>query len=283
MNTADTVINQAALNFLACPHCGDAPGTRLEVGQAGTNPFLICGNCDSHYPIVNGIIDFCPGIEERSGTGLAQKFMEHKAIVSVYEDYFRPAFTRLGSPIKYEEEIQWLTAIENDIPVYAILDLACGTGKYSRLLNRLYKPEFVFAVDISLPMLEKALSNAKNENIDNIIHIRADAGALPFKNGSLQRTNCFGALHLFPDVPAAIREIGRVSATGAVFSCLTSRKTGRFVTGFGQQIFSKVFSFHFFDENRLEKNLKAAGFDTMKKQHQSMVLLFSCRKKGTPG
>ena len=279
MITAEAVITKAVQDFLICPHCRNNQESTLTLILDAPPPFLKCAECDRHYPIINGIIDFCPGIEERTGTGLAQKFMEHKAVVSVYEDYFRPAFTRMGSSIKYNEEIQWLGSVKTDIPVSAVLDLACGTGKYTRLMNRLYQPEIVFSVDISLPMLEQAIVNAEKENIDNIVHIRADAGSLPFKTKSLQRTNCFGALHLFPDVPAAIREIGRVSTTGAVFSCLTSRKTGRFVTGLGQSIFSKLFSFHFFDENQLEKELGSAAFEGMKKKQKQMVLLFSCRKK----
>jgi ubiquinone/menaquinone biosynthesis C-methylase UbiE/uncharacterized protein YbaR (Trm112 family) len=269
----------AALDFLICPQCAKNQESRLEYVSDRNPPVLRCVNCDRCYPIIDGIADFCPGIEKRTGTGLAQKFMEHKAIVSVYENYFRPAFTRLGSSIKYDEEIRWLTAISTEIPVAALLDLACRTGKYSRLMSRLYHPQLIFAVDISLPMLQKAAEYSKKENIDNIVYIRGDAGALPFKSRSLQRTNCFGALHLFPDVTGAIQEIGRVSAARAVFSCLTSRKTGRFLTGAGQSVFSHLLSFHFFDENRLERDLDRAGFGAMEKTHKNMVLLFHCRKR----
>jgi len=148
-------------------------------------------------------------------------------------------------------------------------------------MNRLYKPEIIFSADISMPMLQEAVACSEKDNIKNIIHIRADAGALPIRDGSLQRVNCFGALHLFPDVTGATGEIGRVSAPQAVFSCLTSRQTKQFFTGAGQRVFSKLFSFHFFDENRLEHDLKTAGFDTMAAKQNKMVLLFSCCKKNT--
>jgi ubiquinone/menaquinone biosynthesis C-methylase UbiE/uncharacterized protein YbaR (Trm112 family) len=276
--SAESYLKESLLDFLICPYCQEDPTSRLEYVRDRMPPALRCVGCNRSYPIIDGIIDFCPGFEKRTGTGLAQKFMEHKAVVSVYENYFRPAFTRLGSPIKYDEEIQWLSAIPTGgIPVTAILDLACGTGKYTRLLNRLYNPEIIFAVDISLPMLQKSVACAREEKIENIIHIRGDAGALPLRTRCLQRVNCFGALHLFPDVTGAIHEIGRVSAAQAVFSCLTSRKVDRFSTR--QTVFSKLFSFHFFDENRLEQDLQTAGFDSMAKNHKNMVLLFFCRKK----
>jgi len=270
MKKSEAFLKNTALDFLICPACRNIPGAALSFVNDQKTTAVQCMNCNQIYPITDGIIDFCPDIKNQVKTGLAQKFMENKAVVSVYENYFRPAFTRLGSPIKYEEEIQWLNAIATDIPVTAILDLACGTGKYSRLMNRLYKPEIVFAVDLSMPMLQKAVAYSKKGNLDNIIHIRAN-------DESVQRVNCFGALHLFPDVNGAILEIARVSSPQAIFSCLTSRKTGRFFTG--QSIFSKLFSFHFFDEERLEQDLRTAGFGPMGKKRKNMVLLFYSRKE----
>ena len=272
-------LQNALTEYLICPYCRHIKEAALAYRHTPTRAALECTVCKRCYPIVDDIIDFCPGIEQRSGIGLAQKFMEHKGVVSIYERYFRPAFTRLGSSIKYDEEIQWLSRIPTGIPVTAALDLACGTGKYSRLMYRLYRPRFVFAVDISLAMLQKAAACSMEKGRDHIIYIRGDAGALPLRSGMVQRANCFGALHLFPDVTGAIGEIARILPGGAAFSCLTSRQTNGFFINAGQSAFSRLFSFHFFDEDWLEKSLATAGFELEEKEHKNMVLLFCGRKK----
>ncbi len=161
MTTSSPVLSKA-LAHLTCPlclaRCEGQPFLDLKNNQA-----LQCPVCGRLYPIRQGIIDFFPDYEETIKPGLAQRFMENNAIVAVYEKYFRPAFTSLGSPITYAEEVQWLRSVSPGISVKNILDLASGTGKYARLLNQTHDPELVFAVDISLPMLRKGLANARAE------------------------------------------------------------------------------------------------------------------------
>ncbi|MFZ5563323.1 MAG: class I SAM-dependent methyltransferase [Thermodesulfobacteriota bacterium] len=266
---------QKALGLLTCPACAKNTAADLTLVEE-PSPALQCTVCRTGYPVVDGVIDFLPSYEENRQPGLAQRLMENRAVVAFYERYFRPAFTRMGSPITYDEEMAWLKKIKTEIPVRTVLDLACGTGKYARLLDDMYRPEFVFAADISLPMLRQARTCAAAESRENMIHLRADAGALPFKKGVLDRVNCFGALHLFPDVPRTLMELGRTAVDKAVFTCLTSRK----VKGLSliQSFFSRLATFQFFDENRLEKDLKEAGFSDMRRTCNKMVLAFSCVK-----
>lgn len=270
---------EKAIAFLACPACPDNSLASLAFIE-GPSPALQCAACNARYPVINGVIDFLPDYHEHRQQGLAQWLMENRAVVSVYEKYFRPAFTRMGSPITYEEEMAWLKGVKTGGPVKTVLDLACGTGKYARLLNDFYAPDLVFATDISLPMLEQAVAYAKAAGSKNILHIRADAGALPFKDNSIDRANCFGALHLFPDAPRTLRELGRTVSEDAVFTCLTSRKV-RLMSPV-QKIFSLLLTFHFFDEDKLQQALIEAGFGKMDGVvHRQMVLMFGARKNGS--
>lgn len=271
----------AALEWLRCPACR----TNLPVDGAGELVaidrkdalHLKCRTCDAGYPVVNGVIDFLPGYETRSEPGLAQWCMENRFVVRFYEQYFRPAFTRMGSPIRYDEEIRWLKGVLPEAPVNIIMDLACGTGKYSRILNDHLSPERVFAIDISMPMLQKAVDMAAQAGADNIVHIRSDAGVLPLKDRCINSINCFGALHLFPDTDRTITEISRIAANKACFTCLTARKLMLWRPV--QIPFSKLFSFHFFDETWMQDRLVRAGFHNFQKSVSRMVLMFACTRK----
>ncbi len=265
-----------AVQLLRCPACRDNSAVLGPVRDGSFS--LRCAECSVNYPVTNGIIDFLSGYEQNPQKGIAQRFMENGLVVSMYEKHFRPAFTRLGSPITYHEEIEWLRDINTDIQVKTVLDLACGTGKYSRLLNSIYQPELVFAVDISMPMLQKSREYAMANGMENVIHIRGDAAALPFKSGAIDRINCFGALHLFPDVPGTLGEISRVSKQKAVFTCLTSRKD-KGLFGIGQSLFSRLFSFHFFDEELLKQDMGKVGLVNMQSVRKKMVLMFQCEKQ----
>ncbi|MDY6832491.1 MAG: methyltransferase domain-containing protein [Thermodesulfobacteriota bacterium] len=271
------ILLEKALDFLVCPACSANPEASLSFVRAPA-PALQCAGCRASYPVVNGVLDFLPDYHEHRQQGLAQWLMENRAVVSVYEKYFRPAFTRMGSPITYEEEMAWLKGVQTGRPVKTVLDLACGTGKYARMLNDFYGPDLVFAADISLPMLEQAVAYANAAGSKNILHIRADAGALPFKDNAIDRANCFGALHLFPDAPRAIRELGRTASEDAVFTCLTGRKV-RLLSPV-QKIFSLLMTFQFFDGDRLQQALIEAGFGEMDcVVHRQMVLMFGAVKK----
>ena len=81
------------------------------------------------------------------------------------------------------------------------LDIACGTGRYSRWLANRLGPDQVTGLDLSQPMLRRAGRDAPG-----IRFVRGSALALPFTGDSLGTVSCFGALHLFPDPARAIGE-----------------------------------------------------------------------------
>jgi ubiquinone/menaquinone biosynthesis C-methylase UbiE/uncharacterized protein YbaR (Trm112 family) len=255
-----------ARSLLTCPHCLEESAGELK-WESPFRDLLVCDICRREYPLVDGIIDFIPDFQPSSG--IAQKFMENRTIVSVYEKYFRPIFTRMGSSITYEDEISWLQEVPVAVsPKYA-LDMACGTGKYTRLLDEMYHPDIIFGADISLPMLEKANANKPA----NMIFIRCDANCLPFKPQTFSRVNCFGALHLFPDIAKSLAEIRRVMELSGCFTCLTSRNIKGWQTWI-QSAFSSLFSFHFFDDAQLEKLLADSGYINVHLFERAMVLLF---------
>jgi ubiquinone/menaquinone biosynthesis C-methylase UbiE/uncharacterized protein YbaR (Trm112 family) len=260
---------ERALGHLCCPRCRGAT-------LAASSPDLECAGCAARYPITNGIIDFYP--EYRSARGGAQRAMESRFIVSIYEKHWRPWFTSLGSSITYAEEKAWLLEQDDRTSVECVLDLGAGTGRYARILADAYRPNLVIALDLSMPMIERGNEVAQKEGYENILFMKGDAQRLPFRDGAVDLVNCFGALHLFPEPERAIEELARVGRPGAVFTCLTACRSEAPRRTRAQGWFSSLASFHFFDVGELRAQLSSVGFDDFEHTERGAVLLFSARK-----
>jgi ubiquinone/menaquinone biosynthesis C-methylase UbiE len=86
-----------------------------------------------------------------------------------------------------------------------ILDLGAGGCWCSDLLRRLHRRSI--AVDIALDMLKAGRSRPGGQDIPAVL---GDLQALPFRDRTFQKAICLNALHHVPDMPGAVREIGRV-------------------------------------------------------------------------
>ena len=275
---AEPMINSdSAITLLCCPTCGG--DLRALNDSSGSAAALHCAPCQAHYPINDNIIDFVPDFQPSEG--LAQQFMESPLVVDVYESFFRPAFTSLGSTIKYQDEDQWLDALDHQhglTQVDVVLDLAAGTGRYSRKMIDRYQPKTLIAADLSMPMLKKHQEISKGLGYDGMLYIRADAHHLPIKSAVVNRLNCFGALHLFPDPAQAIKELGRVAADTAVLSCLIACEHQSPIKKRLQAAFSQLASFHFFQRDVLQADLENAGFKQFENMQKHMLMMFSAVK-----
>lgn len=88
------------------------------------------------------------------------------------------------------------------------LDAACGTGRYSELLNSLgYK---VTGMDFSPAMLSKA-RKIRNKKIN---FIEGDLTAIPLKDANIDLTICALALTHLPNIENALLELKRVTRPG---------------------------------------------------------------------
>lgn len=89
-----------------------------------------------------------------------------------------------------------------------ILDLASGTGDFSKLVGRGYPGAHAIAVDLT----ERMLRLARQNGVD--LTVCADAGALPFADGSFDCVFVGYGLRNFPDLRRALQEIERVTRPG---------------------------------------------------------------------
>lgn len=62
-----------------------------------------------------------------------------------------------------------------------ILDLACGTGLYTRYLVEKSRERKAIGIDISWPMLKYAVKKANDEKIENAVILHGDSHYLPLR------------------------------------------------------------------------------------------------------
>lgn len=93
-------------------------------------------------------------------------------------------------------------------PAPAVLDLASGTGDFSKLVSCQYPG----AQPVALDLTERMLRLAKQSGVERAVC--GDAGALPFADASFDCVFVGYGLRNFPDLRLAIDEIERVTRPG---------------------------------------------------------------------
>src|SRR5688572_9492243 len=96
----------------------------------------------------------------------------------------------------------------------SILDLGAGTGHGARALKRRFSSAQVVAVDIAPGMLERA--RRQSSWLRRFGRVRADAYALPFRNGAFELVFSSLMLQWCDDLDAVFAEIARVLAPGGL-------------------------------------------------------------------
>jgi ubiquinone/menaquinone biosynthesis C-methylase UbiE len=154
-----------------------------------------------------------------------------RMLPQVYERWWRPSLGRVakgvfGPGMTDEKRIARLLLALS--PGDGVLDIACGTGNFTRDFARTVGPEgLVVGIDVSETMLARAVRDTAAADLDDrIAYMRADASALPFQGKSFDAVCCFAALHLFADPLGALdRMMGALTPGGriAIFTSARNR------------------------------------------------------------
>jgi len=106
-------------------------------------------------------------------------------------------------------------------PGLRVLDIAAGTGDQSVLAARLVGPAgSVLATDISASMLEAAALAAREQGLDNVETLVADASELDVPAESFDAAISRFGLMFVPDLAAALSRVRRALKPGARFAAL---------------------------------------------------------------
>lgn len=94
-----------------------------------------------------------------------------------------------------------------------ILDAGCGNGRYSRfLLRRADADAMITGFDYSQQMLKRARKRVAS---DRVTQVAADLTRLPYADATFDAVVCGWVLEHLPDPRPGLREIARVSRSGA--------------------------------------------------------------------
>jgi len=154
-----------------------------------------------------------------------------------------------------------------------ILDLACGTGMYTRNLSK--KAAHIWAVDLSIEMLKQAKLKIKQGKLGNITLARADAYRLPFSENQFHGVSCIGAMQLFKDMDVILAEIKRVMKDCGTLAVMTYVKEGVW-KGEEHQNYLEKLDIHYFEVNEIENLLKQCGFENFLYKINGSMIMFSC-------
>ena len=146
-------------------------------------------------------------------------------------------------------------------PGDTVVDLACGPGLYARRFAAGHPQRDVVGLDLSWPMLRAATRKAAAARLENLRFVHGDALALPFRDASLEVANCCGALHLFPDIPRALRELSRVILPKGRFSMAVSLRGSGPLGMLRGTLAETIWGLHFFSREELRALLDEAGFE----------------------
>lgn len=194
-----------------------------------------------------------------------------------------------GIPDFYESHMvpmtfaPWAEATAERIARYApaqLLELAAGTGALTRVLAGKLPDTELTATDLNQAMLDVA---AKRGALKTVTWKQADAQALPFADGSFDVVVCQFGVMFIPDRVKAFREVGRVLRGGGYYVFTVWDRVETFpieeeVDKVLVKLIGKPESFlrrvphGCFDPEPLKKDLKAAGFYSVKVEPGTMTM-----------
>lgn len=155
----------------------------------------------------------------------------------------------------------WLERISMCAPrgsVSTILDLGCGTGRYSGALANHFKAN-VIALDRSAKML----AEAHKKNASRVSHVRGPGESLPLRDGTVDMIFMSMVFHHFEDPFGALRECRRLLRAGGTV-CLRAATTDRIATYPYVPFFARSRSIQeatIQSQSRIEAIFRDAGFE----------------------
>jgi ubiquinone/menaquinone biosynthesis C-methylase UbiE len=213
-------------------------------------------------------------------TTFAQRAMESAAVVRIYESrLWRRSFVmRFALGLSFEREYQLILESARLDAASDVLDLACGSGIYSRPFARAVGGGRVVGLDLSPAMLAHARRLTAKERLANLFFVRGDAQRLPFPAACFDLVNCCGALHLFPEPARALAEVSRVLRLHGRFTTAVVRRDAgalALLAGVLRRLGVESFS-----PRELEVRLREAGFDDVHVHHARALWLVVSARKG---
>ncbi len=174
----------------------------------------------------DGVLDALGDAGPPPSTGRVQDLMLSRAVPLVYEGLWRPFWGRLAvGPLGpgLRDERRLARALLSLRAGDAVLDVACGSGGFTRDFARAVAPTgLAVGLDASPTMLARAARDTPDGRWGDVAYVRGDAEAMPFRDGAFDAACVFLALHLMRDPFAVLDELARVLAPGGRVAIMTT-------------------------------------------------------------
>jgi SAM-dependent methyltransferase len=232
-------------------------------------------------PAPDGYLDLLPA--DPPSTGPTQDLMTSRLVPQIYERWWRPAIGRMAKGITgpgMAEEVRIARLLMALSHGDSVLDLACGTGNFSREFARTVTGSgLVVGVDTSRTMLERAAAELERAELRNVALIRAGGEELPFRDDCFHAVCCFAALHLFAEPFAALSELARVLAPGGRIAIMTSVRRQVTVPPL-KPLMERASGMRVFEPDEIVAALQTRGFDEIHQRLAGMVQFVGARRAG---
>jgi ubiquinone/menaquinone biosynthesis C-methylase UbiE len=196
--------------------------------------------------------------------------MLSRAVPQIYERWWRPALGRmfkgvLGPGMKDEHRIARLLLSLS--PGDRVLDVACGTGNFTRGFGRSVAPEgLAVGIDVSETMLARAVEDTAKAGLDNVGFVRGDAQELPFRDESFDAACCFAAFHLFADPMLALDRMTDVLRPGGRIALFTTARNRSAPVRTAESLIALRSGARLFEQSEIVDALKARGFTEVRQR-----------------
>jgi len=212
------------------------------------------------------------GDEDPTGRLPGQRLMASRALPLIYERIWRPLGGRfltagVGMAAEHRTALEMLVIEPGD----CVLDLACGTGGFTRMFAR--EGAVTIGVDASRTMLAQAVREGGGPR-----YVRASASALPFRDASFDAVCCFAALYLIEDPYTAIAEIARVLGPGGRVALLASVARGPVPASVADALVRPLTGVRIFGRDDLTRALESHGLVDVERRVSGLGQFVSGRR-----
>jgi SAM-dependent methyltransferase len=217
----------------------------------------------------NGYLDLL-GPGPPASTGPLQDLMLTGLVPRIYERWWRPALGRvmkgvLGPGMSDERRIARL--LLSLFPGDGVLDVACGTGNFTRDFARSVGPDgLAVGIDVSETMLARAVADSQRAGLDQVAYVRGDAQELPFRDDSFDAVCCFAALHLFADPMRALDRMTAVLTPGGRIALFTSVRVRSAPLRTAESLLTARSGARMFERDEVVRALEQRGFTDVRQR-----------------
>jgi SAM-dependent methyltransferase len=198
-----------------------------------------------------------------------QDLMLTGVVPRIYERWWRPALGRaakgiLGPGMTDERRIARL--LLGLSPGDGVLDVACGTGNFSRSFATTVGDEgLVVGIDVSETMLTRAVQDTREAGLD-VAYILGDAQELPLRPQTFDAVCCFAAFHLFADPMRALDRMRDVLTPGGRLALFTTVRGRSLPLRAGENLIAMRGGGALFERDELVAEFEARGFEEIRQR-----------------